>query len=91
MYKIKSYSFTQAKKLGVTIKPSIRAGKKIDIFDKKGNYICSIGASGYSDYPTYIQDEGKAYADERRRLYKLRHTEKKTKGTPSYFADNILW
>ena len=32
------------------------------------------------------------YANERRRLYKIRHEKyRKIKNTPSYFADNILW
>jgi len=45
-YKIKPYSFTQADKLGVTIKPSKVSGKKIDVFNKKGEKLASIGAIG---------------------------------------------
>jgi hypothetical protein len=42
-----------------------------------------------ADYPTYIQDKGKAYADERRRLYKARH--RGNKGVAGKLADAILW
>jgi len=71
-YQIKQYSFNQAKKLDVIIKPSTNKKKKIDVF-KDGNKVASIGANNYNDYPTYILKDGKKYADERRRLYKIRH------------------
>ena len=90
-YNIKQYTHDQAKRLGVVVKPSSLSGKKIDIF--KGNQkIASVGASGMNDYPTYIQTKGKAYADERRRLYKIRHEKTRhVKGSPSYYADKLLW
>jgi hypothetical protein len=91
MYKILSYSKKKAALLGVVIKPSIYVHKKIDIF-KKNVYICSIGCSQYSDYPTYIQTHGLMYANQRRILYKKRHEkDRHIKNTPGYFADNILW
>ena len=90
-YKIKRHTFTQAKKLGVVVKPSKVKGKKIDVF-KKGKKVASVGAIGYDDYPTYIQKKGKKYADERRRLYKIRHQKNRNKrGTPSFYADKLLW
>jgi len=90
-YKIKRHTYTQAKKLGVVVKPSKVKGKKIDVF-KKGKKVASVGAIGYDDYPTYIQKKGKKYADERRRLYKIRHQKNRNKrGTPSYYADKLLW
>jgi hypothetical protein len=97
MYKISKYSFEQAKKLGVTIKPSKVDGKKIDVFDKKGDKIASIGALGMGDYPTYmrLEKEGKVEkgtAMKRRKLYKQRHeSDRHTKGTNGYYADKILW
>jgi hypothetical protein len=92
MYRIKPYSIRQATKLGVTIKPSRVKGKKIDVFDKKGNKLASIGALGYGDYPTFWEQKGKAFADEKRRLYKMRHEkDRKVRGTPGYYADQILW
>ena len=51
-YKIKSHTRTQARKLGVSVKPSKVKGKKIDVF-RNGKKIASVGAIGYNDYPTY--------------------------------------
>jgi hypothetical protein len=91
-YRITQYSKTQAEKLGVTIKPSSVQGKKIDVFNKKGEKIASIGALGYSDYPTYLKDKGKEYADSRRKLYKERHeSDRHVRGSAGFFADKILW
>ena len=53
-YKIKTYTKNQAKKIGVTVKPSNTKGKKIDVF-KKGIKVASVGAIGYKDYPTYLE------------------------------------
>ena len=91
MYRIKSRQKRNASKLGLTIKPSKLKGKKIDVF-KSGKKIASIGATGYSDYATYIEKKGKKYADERRKLYKIRHNKtRKKKNSNSYYADRILW
>ena len=91
MYTITEYSRDQAKKLGVTIKPSTNKGKKLDVF-KDGKKLASIGALGMSDYPTYMKTKGQAYADERRRLYRIRHGKTMDKvGSPSYYAAAILW
>lgn len=88
MYEITKYSHEQAKKLGVTIRPSTNKKKKIDVF--KGNdKVASIGAIGYSDYPTYIKTKGQEYANERRRLYKQRHS--KDTGLAGLYASKILW
>ena len=92
MYTITEYSRDQAKKLGVTIKPSTNKGKKIDVFDKDGKKLASVGALGMGDYPTYMKTKGQAYADERRRLYRIRHGKTMDKvGSPSYYAAAILW
>lgn len=88
MYRIKRYSFIQAKKLGVQIKPSTVAGKKIDVF-KNGKKITSIGAIGYLDYPTYIERYGVEHANKRRKLYHIRHG--KPIGLAGYYAKKILW
>jgi hypothetical protein len=91
-YKIKTYSFSQAKKLGVTIKPSVVSGKKIDVYNKKGEKIASIGAIGYGDYPTFMSEEGKEYAERRRKAYKQRHEkDRHVVGSAGYYADKILW
>ena len=91
VYQIKPYSYEQAKKLNVEIKPSTRKDKKIDVYkDKK--YICSIGDIHYYDYATYIQNNSLEYANERRKLYKIRHNkDRHVKNSSGYFADKILW
>ena len=89
-YHILPYSFNQEKTLGVTIIQSKYKRKKIDVY-KNNKHICSIGASGLMDYPTYIKENGKEYADNRRRLYKIRHHKDYLKGTRGYYALNILW
>lgn len=90
-YRITSYTEAQAKKLGVTVKPSTVKGKKIDVF-KKGKKVASVGALGMGDYPTYIRTHGKEYAKVRRRLYKQRHEkDRHIRGTKGYYADKLLW
>lgn len=91
-YSIKAYTKQQAVKLGVSVKPSKVQGKKIDVFNSKGEKLASIGALGMGDYPTYIQTHGKEYADKRRKLYKQRHeSDRHVKGTAGYYADKLLW
>ena len=90
-YNITNYTYIQAKKLGVDIKHSTNTKKKLDVF-KKGKKICSIGAYGMNDFPTYIQLKGRTYANTRRKLYKIRHTrDRKIKGSCGWFADKLLW
>jgi len=92
MYKITKYSYDKARELGVQIKPSTRKDKKIDVFDKQGKRLASIGALGMDDFPNHIQKRGMEFAKERRRLYKIRHENTRKKvGSPSYYADKILW
>jgi len=92
MYKILPYTLAQAKRLNVKVRLSSKAEKKIDVYDRKGNFIVSVGAKGYLDYPTYKKLFGKAVADQRRKLYKARHEkDRKVKGSPGYFADKLLW
>ena len=90
-YKITSYTKNKAEKLGVVVKPSKVKDKKIDVF-KSGKKIATIGAKGYNDYPTYLKTKGKEYADERRRLYKIRHNnDRLVKDSNGYYADKLLW
>jgi len=96
-YKIKKYSQDKAKKLGVTIKPSKTKGKKIDVYDKKGEKLASIGALGMNDYPTFKQKEQKGEvprgtAAKRKKAYKTRHeSDRHKRGSAGFFADKILW
>ena len=90
MYKITEYSKQKASQLGVQIKPSSNPKKKLDVFKNK-NKIATIGDIKSKDYPTYLK-ENKALAEERRRLYKLRHNkDRKVIGSNGYYADRILW
>ena len=90
-YTITNYTRRQAKRLGVTVKPSTRKGKKIDVF-KDGKKVASIGALGMGDFPTFTKQKGIEFAKKRRKAYKQRHQKTRTKvGTPSYYADQLLW
>lgn len=87
MYVILPYTKEKAKQIGVTVTPSTKKGKKLDVF-KNGKLIASIGAIGYKDYPTYLKEEGKVVASERQRLYRLRHTKNTLNENLSL---NLLW
>ena len=71
MYIIKKYSYDQAKKLKVDIRPSNFKNKKIDVF-KDDVFICSIGDIRYFDFPSYLEIN-KEMAEKRRMLYHQRH------------------
>jgi hypothetical protein len=86
MYEIAPYTYAKAKALGVTVKPSTRKNKKIDVF-REGKLIASIGDIRYKDYPTYLKED-KKYAEERRRLYHIRH---KNEGVAGQLARELLW
>lgn len=90
-YSITNYTRKQAKKMGVTVKQSHKADKKIDVY-KKGKLIASVGANGMNDFPTYIRKRGLKYAKTRRRLYKMRHEkDRHEKWTNGWLADKLLW
>ena len=106
MYKITNYTYKQAKKLHLQVKPSTNKTKKIDVFkmvinkknksNKKNNLIkkkiASIGAYGMNDFPTYMKTKGIKYAKTRRRLYKQRHEkDRHIKGSNGWLADKLLW
>lgn len=91
MYDITNYTKNKAKSLGVIVKPSTNKNKKIDVF-RKDKKIASIGQANAMDYPHYIKEKGIEYANERRRLYNIRHAKtSKVIGSPSYFSKNLLW
>lgn len=71
-YQITDYTKRRAKEIGVEVSHSDKKDKKIDVF-RDGVYLKSIGQKGKMDYPTWIKERGKEYADERRRLYYQRH------------------
>jgi hypothetical protein len=94
MYEILPYTLNIAKKMGLIVQPSSIRNYKIDVFNSKtGQYICSIGHKDYFDYPYYMLFYGKEIADNRRRLYKIRH--EKDRNNPKYIrgflSDKLLW
>jgi len=95
-YKIKERQRQAAKRLNVAIRPSSDKNKKLDVY-KNGFLIARIGAAGYGDYASYLQEEKKGAvapgtADKRRELYLIRHADNAIKvGTPGYYAAKILW
>lgn len=97
MYKIKPYTLQRALELGVKVKPSTNPKKKIDVFDFYNNFITSIGATGYKDFPTYTEENGLEYALTKRDLYRKRHKREidmlgdEWLGSRSYYAMNLLW
>jgi hypothetical protein len=91
MYFITDYTKKQAKKLGVTVKQSSNKDKKIDVIKNKV-VIASVGATGYSDYPTYMRTHGLEYANKRRKLYKMRHNDdRKINNSNGFYVDRLLW
>lgn len=92
MYQILPYTRQRAKRLKLIIQPSTRKGKKIDVYDKNYKYITSVGDSKYLDYPTYLKYYGTKIANERKRLYKIRHKkDRSVKYSRGWFADYLLW
>ena len=99
MYRIKSRTYNIAERLGIKIRASQRAEKKIDILipTSKGFRVISVGQIGYFDYPTYLELErvGKierGTAAARKRAYEKRHRKDLSKkGTAGYYAYMLLW
>jgi len=92
LYHITNYTLKKAKKIGVKVKPSTNKTKKIDVFNKQGKKIASVGANGMNDYPTYMQKNGVRYAKTRRRLYRMRHEkDRHIKWSHGWLADQLLW
>ena len=93
-YIITQYSYDKAKKLNLIIKSSKNKGKKIDVYTINNEFLHSIGDIRYNDYPSYLSTStyNKQYADERKRLYHIRHQ----KGiniinSKQYLSANLLW
>lgn len=91
MYKITDYTLKQAEKYKLDVKPSTKKNKKLDVYDKRdGQYITSVGAYGYKDYPTYMLEKGEAYAEKKRNAYYKRFKDIKPY-TNAYYASLLLW
>ena len=57
-YRIKQRTYRRARALGVTVKPSTRKGKKIDVF-KNGKKVASVGRLGTGITPHSFKHEAK--------------------------------
>ena len=91
MYQITEYTKKKARELGVVVKPSSNKNKKVDVFSKDGKKISSIGARGM-DYPNYIKEKGLEFANERKRLYRIRHKKDiSVVGSNGWLVSNLLW
>lgn len=90
-YEITNYTKKKARELGVTVKPSTNSKKKIDVF-KNDKKIASVGARGMMDYPNYIKEKGLEFANERKRLYRIRHKKDiSVVGSNGWLVSNLLW
>ena len=87
MYEISPRTFKIAKQYGIEIEPSTRKNKKIDVY-KQGEYVASIGDIRFKDFHLYLKENGTAYANERARLYYLRHQKVSIK---EQLAKLLLW
>ncbi len=87
-YHIQPYTRSRAKKLGVEVRPSHLPQKKLDVY-QDGKLLASIGDTNYGDYPTYLKEKGKAFAEERRRAYHQRHA--KDNRPAGKFSKYLLW
>jgi hypothetical protein len=100
MYQITDLQYSNARRLGVTIKPSSSKRKKIDVY-KGDTKVGSIGGvkldgSYYGDFSMYLRTTTNEIANARRAAYLARHASepKKTANgsyTNSFYADRILW
>ena len=88
MYKINKKQYEIADKLGLVITPSIKKDKKLDVY-KNGKYLVSIGAKGSDDYHSHFKNNNLVFANERKRLYLLRH--KDNIGDAGRLSKYLLW
>jgi len=88
VYRINQRQRAIAKKLGVEIRPSTNANKKIDVYFR-GKRI-PIGARGYNDYHSYLKFN-KNLARMKRSNYYARHKGNIVYPKAGYFAWKLLW
>ena len=92
VYQILPYTYQKAKQLGVKVFPSDNPKYKLEVYDFYGNFITYSGDSKYLDFPHYIKNRGLEYANERRRLYRIRHAKDiKNLGSRGYYSSELLW
>ena len=90
-YIITDYTLKRAKQMNVIVKLSQQKNKKIDVF-KNGVKIASIGDLRYKDFPTYVIEKGIEFANQRKRLYYMRHKKDIEKlNSNGFYAAKLLW
>ena len=87
MYEISPATYKAAKYYNLDIYPSEKRFKKIDVY-RGGLYVGSVGDIRYKDYHIYLKENGKQVAEERRRLYHIRHPKDTFK---ERLAKLLLW
>ena len=98
-YVIRDWTKKQAKKYNLNVLPSTDGKHKLDVYNDKDEFLASVGALGYLDYAQYLDMEKadlieSGSANERRRLYRLRHNNEKgfnDKYSKSWLAKTLLW
>ena len=91
-YNITNYSYDKAKKLNLIIKSSKNKNKKLDVYTINNESLNSIGDIRYNDYSLYLSTYNKQYADERRRLYHIRHQKNiNVINSKQFLSANLLW
>ena len=102
VYVILPETYKRAKELGVKIFPSDKKSKKIAVFDYNGVFITYIGDARFLDFHYYnaLEKQGllpEGYANERKRLYAIRHGREPEKlgdeylGSAAFYAKELLW
>lgn len=89
-YEIQHQQIKAAKSHDLTIRPSEVRGKKIDVY-QRGKKIASIGARGYDDYWTLINQGKRGKAGAKRRNFLARSKSWTEKFSPGWLAREILW
>ena len=87
MYEISPATYKAAKQYNLDIFPSKKSHFKIDAY-RGGVYVGSVGDIRYKDYHIYLKENGKQVAEERRRLYHIRHPKDTFK---ERLAKLLLW
>jgi len=93
LYKILPYTFKKAEKMNLVVEPSENPKYKLEIYDAvTGKFLFYGGSASYLDYPHYIETKGLSYANERRRLYRIRHAKEIAKvGSRGAVIAELLW
>ena len=90
-YIITHYTLKRAEQMKVTVQLSEQKNKKLDVF-KNDVKIASIGDSRYKDFPTYVIENGIEFANQRKRLYYIRHKKDIEKlNSNGFYAAKLLW